>query len=123
MDANTAGGVAGLVGGIVGSVIGIMGGVIGTYCSIRNTTRPRERALMIRMSLYTWLWVGGWLVLAGLAMFLLPRPWSGLTAGVSLPILLPMIPFIPFVNRKLAEARTADEANVDPLDHSASLRP
>ena len=46
---------AGLIGGIVGAVIGLLGGAFGTYCSVKNTKGPRERAFMIKASLVCWL--------------------------------------------------------------------
>ena len=44
-----------LVAAIGGSVIGVLGGVVGTWCSIRNTGGPRERAFMIRVAVLCWL--------------------------------------------------------------------
>jgi Ca2+/Na+ antiporter len=44
----------GLIGGILGSVIGIAGGLFGTYCSIKNTNGPRERAFMIKGAVICW---------------------------------------------------------------------
>ena len=73
-----AGAISGLVGGIVGGVIGIMGGVIGTYFSIRNTTRPRERTVAIRMATTIWIFVVGLLLLDGALMYRLPPGWGGL---------------------------------------------
>ena len=45
----------GLVGGIAGGVIGLLGGIIGTYCSIKNTKSPRERAFMVKASVLCWI--------------------------------------------------------------------
>jgi len=41
-----------LVGAIGG---GVLGGAVGTWCSIRNTGSPRERAFMIRTAVLCWL--------------------------------------------------------------------
>lgn len=93
---------AGMAGGLAGGIIGVMGGVIGIYFSIRNTTRPRERALMLRLAALSWLWLAGlvaWL-------FLMPRPWNQAAILLNLPILLS----IPRMNRRLARARAEDEA-------------
>ncbi len=93
---------AGMAGGIAGGVIGVMGGVIGTYFSLRNTTRPRERALLLRLAALCWLWLAGlvaWLLL-------MPRPWNQAAVLLNLPILLS----IPRMNRWLARARSEDEA-------------
>ncbi|WP_143206709.1 hypothetical protein [Singulisphaera sp. GP187] len=92
----------GLVLGIVGSSLGVMGGVIGTYFSIRNTKRPRERSLMIRLAAMCWVWFAGMLVW----MFLIPRPWNQAAMLFNLPILFS----IPRMNRRLALARAEDEA-------------
>src|SRR4051812_42265464 len=61
---------AGMAGGLAGGIVGVMGGAIGTYFSIRNTTRPRERALMLRLAASCWLWLAGLVAW----MFLMPRP-------------------------------------------------
>ena len=41
----------GFVGGIIGGALGVLGGAIGTYFSIKNTSGPRERAFLIRISI------------------------------------------------------------------------
>ena len=46
---------AGVVTAIVGAVIGLLGGAFGTYCSVKNTKGPRERAFMIKASAMCWL--------------------------------------------------------------------
>lgn len=92
----------GMAGGIAGSVIGVMGGVIGTYCSIRNSTRPRERALMIRLAALGWLWMtvfAAWVVL-------MPRPWD----QAAIPLTLLVLLWLPRGNRWLARVRAEDEA-------------
>ena len=61
----------GLMGGIIGGVIGVAGGVFGTYCSIKKTNGPRERAFMIKASVIGWIAL---LVFLGL-MFVLPYPY------------------------------------------------
>ncbi len=61
---------AGMAGGLAGGVIGVMGGAIGTYFSIRNTSRPRERSLMLRLSALVW----AWLAILVAWMLLMPRP-------------------------------------------------
>jgi hypothetical protein len=92
----------GLIGGIAGSVIGVMGGAIGTYFSIRNTGRPRERALMIRLSVLAWLWIAALMAW----LFLMPRPWNQAAFLLNLPLLLS----IPRWNRRLALARAEDKS-------------
>lgn len=38
----------GLIGAITGVTIGCIGGIIGTYCSIKNTNGPKEKAFMVK---------------------------------------------------------------------------
>jgi len=76
---------AGSIGGIVGSIIGILGGLAGTYCSIRNTKGPLEKAFMIKVSLLCWLAVAILLFL----IFIIPKPYNYLLwipYGVLLPL-------------------------------------
>jgi len=76
---------AGLVGGIAGGVIGILGGLIGTYCSIKNTGGPREKAFMIQCALVGWIAITAFLLL----LLFLPRPYNFLMwipYGVLLPV-------------------------------------
>ena len=76
---------AGMAGGILGVLIGISGGVVGTYCSIRNTKGPLERALIIKASAFTWFAVLAFVSL----MFALPNPYRHLLwipYGVLLPL-------------------------------------
>jgi len=56
------------IGAAVGIVIGLSGGLVGTYCAIRNTNGPRERAYAIRSSVVCWAFISLFLV----ALFLLP---------------------------------------------------
>ena len=47
---------SGIFIGIIFSVsLGVLGGAIGTYFSVKNTSGPRERAFMIRVSIFTWI--------------------------------------------------------------------
>jgi hypothetical protein len=95
---------AGMAGGIAGAVIGVMGGVLGTYASVRNATRPRERALTNRLAALGWTWMAAmaaWLIL-------MPRPWNQEAILMNLPMLLA----IPEGNRMVARARAEDGAGV-----------
>lgn len=67
MDPSTIG----LIGGIGGSVLGLTGGAIGTYCSIRNTAGPRERAFMIKAAVLAWVSVTMFLA----ALWFTPFPY------------------------------------------------
>lgn len=93
----------GAVGGIVGSVGGVMGGALGAYFSLKNATRPREHALIMRLGCLMSLWIAGMLTV----QFLLPRPWNQAAIFMILPLLLS----IPRMNRWSAEARILDEAD------------
>ncbi len=89
---------AGIVGGILGAIFGIAGGVIGTYCSIKNTKGPLERAFMIKASVITWIAITVFLVL----MFLVPNPhrlWLWVPYGILLPL------GIIKLNKRVAEIR------------------
>ena len=66
----------GWLGGILGSLIGVLGGVFGTYCSIRNTNGPRERAVVVRAAVECWVFVTAFLVLLLGGLFLLPEPYK-----------------------------------------------
>ena len=57
----------GLIGIIVGSVVVLAGGLFGTYCSIKNTNGPRERAFMIKANVVVWIAV---LIYLGLLLIL-----------------------------------------------------
>jgi drug/metabolite transporter (DMT)-like permease len=94
MDTNTAAAIA-------GSVIGVMGGVIGTCFSVVNTSRPRERALMIRLAALVWLSLAAALIAW---LFVVPQPWKPLASFVGVPLSLA----IPWMNRRLARARAED---------------
>ena len=89
MDAGTMGG---LIGGTVGGVGGVAGGIIGTYCSIKNTKGPKERAFMWKASIVCWLAIGLFLGL----MFLLPNPYRYF---LWIPYSILMVLGIPFINR------------------------
>ena len=88
----------GWIGGIIGCVIGLAGGVIGTYCSIRNTDSPRERAFMVKMGIVCWVGAIAFLAL----LLLLPGPWRHLLwapYGILLPV------FIIQCNKRQARIR------------------
>jgi len=94
---------AGTIGGILGGAIGIAGGIFGTWCSIRNTHGPRERAYMIRVSAIAWIALAVFLAL----LLGLPNPyrlWMWVPYGILLPL------GIHRVNRRLAEIRAAENA-------------
>jgi phosphotransferase system glucose/maltose/N-acetylglucosamine-specific IIC component len=92
----------GTVGGIVGGLIGLAGGAVGTYASIKNTSGPRERQLMVRASIAAW--VGIMLFLA--FVFVLPSPYRWLIwipYGVALPLV------IVSLNRKQQAIRSEEQ--------------
>jgi len=77
---------SGILIGITFSVsLGVLGGAIGTYFSIKNTSGPRERAFMIRVSIFTWIAVSIFVA----ALMLLPKPYNWLLwipYGIALPL-------------------------------------
>ena len=61
----------GIIGGIIGGILGLMGGIFGTYCCIKNTNGPKEKAFMIEVSFIGWIGIIIFLTL----MFILPNPY------------------------------------------------
>ena len=77
---------AGYIGAIIGCTIGLVGGLIGTYCSIKNTVGPKERAYMAKASMVVWL---GIVLFLGL-MFALPNPYRYFL-WIPYSVLLPLV--------------------------------
>lgn len=95
---------AGWIGGIAGGVIGLIGGIIGTYCSIKNTKGPRERAFMVKASVVCWTAI---ILFLGL-MFALPNPYRYFL-WIPYAILLPL--GIVFGNRTQQKIRQEESQN------------
>lgn len=91
----------GIIGGILGGVGGLVGGIIGTYCSIKSTHGPRERAFMIKSAIVGWIGILTFLVL----LFALPNPYRWFV-WIPYGILLPL--GIMHVNRKQLAIRRAE---------------
>ena len=75
----------GIIGGIIGGGLGLMGGIFGTYCSIKNTNGPKEKAFMIKASVIGWIGIIVFLIL----MFLLSNPYRfylWIPYGIILPV-------------------------------------
>ena len=89
---------AGLIGGIIGGILGITGGMIGTWCSIKNTKGPKERAFMIKASAAFWIFG----ILFITLLFILPSPYKWLL-WLPYGILFPFS--IRFVNKKLIQIK------------------
>ena len=94
----------GVIGGIVGGAVGVAGGMFGTYCSIKNTNGPRERAFMIKVSVIGWIAI---LVFLGL-LFALPSPYRWFL-WIPYGILLPLA--IVTLNRKQKKIRQEESQN------------
>jgi CHASE2 domain-containing sensor protein len=62
--------------GWISAIVGVAGGLFGTYCGIKNTNGPRERAFMIKASVVCWVYVFGYLLL----LVMLPRPYGWFAA-------------------------------------------
>ena len=76
---------AGTFGGIIGGTLGLLGGAVGTYLSIKNTSGPRERKFMVRVSIVAWIAITIFLVL----LYVLPNPYRWLIwipYGITLPL-------------------------------------
>ncbi|HBL42519.1 hypothetical protein [Gimesia sp.] len=91
----------GLIGGVGGTVIGVLGGVVGTWCSIKNTNGPAEKAFMIRIATVMWIMIPLFLLL----LFLLPQPWNQL---IWIPYAVCLTWAIHFCNRKQQAIREAE---------------
>lgn len=109
MDADT-GVLVGWVGAIVGGVMGLAGSAFGTWCSVRQTHGPRERAFMVRCAIVWWL--------AGLLfvtlMFVLPALYRWLL-WIPYAILLPL--GITYGNRRQQAIREAEAADQNGRQH------
>ena len=80
-----SGELGGYIGGIIGGLGGLVGGMIGTYCSVKNTSGPRERTFMIKSALVCWAAILIFLAL----LFVLPNPYRWfmwIPYGILLPI-------------------------------------
>lgn len=84
--------------GWIGAIVGIAGGIFGTYCGIKNTNGPRERAFMIRASIVCWVYVLGYLFL----LVVLPRPYGWFAA---IPYVLFLCLGIVYTNRVQQKVR------------------
>ena len=94
----------GTIGGILGGLDGLFGGIIGTYCSIKNTNGPRERAFVIKVCVIGWIAI---LVFVGL-MIALPNPYRHFL-WIPYGILLPLS--IIKGNRKQQKIRQEESQN------------
>ena len=92
---------AGIIGGSIGSLLGVIGGVIGTYCSIRNTKGPMERAFMKKASVIAWVAITLFIVL----LLVIPNPYR-LWLWVPYGILLPL--GIIKLNKRVSEIRAVE---------------
>ena len=99
----------GVVGAVVGSLLGLLGGAFGIWCSIRGTNGPKERAFVVKASVWTWIFLA---VLLGLIFglrYVLPGPYMPWTPLLVL-LIVPVLVFgIPTWNRRQAQIR-AEEA-------------
>jgi hypothetical protein len=100
---------AGHIGGIAGLIIGTIGGIIGTFCSIRNTNGPRERAFTIKASVV--MWIAGILFISLLLFLPTPYRWF---LWVPYGILLPIV--IISWNKTQQRIRNEESSNVEQPD-------
>lgn len=94
----------GWLGMIVVGLAGLGGGVVGTWFGITNTSGPRERKFMVKVSIVGWIAI---LVFLGL-LFALPRPYRWLM-WVPYGILLPT--GIIHTNKKLQAIRKKESTD------------
>jgi len=94
----------GTLGGIIGSSVGLAGGLIGTYCSVKNTNGPKERAFVIKSSAVCW--VAGLIFLC--LLFALPNPYRWFM-WIPYAVLLPL--GITYWNRKQRALRQEESQN------------
>ena len=95
---------AGYIGAIIGCTIGLIGGLIGTYCSIKHTNGPRERAFMVNVSIVVWV---GIVLFLGL-MFALHNPYRHLL-WIPYSVFLPL--GIIYGNKKQQRIRREEVEN------------
>lgn len=72
MDSIESGRVIGIIGGVLGALIGVAGAALGTYFSIKNTKSPRERAFMVKVAIFFWIFVIALLA----ALLAVPPRWK-----------------------------------------------
>lgn len=96
-------------GGILGSVLGLLGAAFGTWCSIRGTNGPKERAFMVKVAVMTWVFLAALLGLSFGLGTVLPQPYKPWTTGVLLLLVPTLLVGIPACNRRQAQIR-AEEA-------------
>ncbi|MCI0361725.1 MAG: hypothetical protein L0211_24840 [Planctomycetaceae bacterium] len=89
-------------GAILGSLIGLVGGIIGTWCSIRNSTTPAERAFVIRCSIGVWVLVMAFVI----GLLLIPTPYNHL---LWMPYVIILVVSILWMNRAQARLRDANK--------------
>ncbi len=95
------------IGAIAGGTIGLLGGLFGSYCAIRNTNGPRERAFMVRACALCWVL----LLLFGALLFTLPDPYRHML-WIPYAILLPL--GIHYGNRTQQRIRAEESRTQSP---------
>ena len=110
MEQETIGRIGGWAGAIIGGGIGLLGGIIGSYCSIRNTKGPRERAFMVRATIICWIGVTAFI----LGMWFLRTPYRFALIPVYVIVL---IIAVRYCNRRQTAIRR-QEAEPPPIRES-----
>ena len=89
------------LGIFLGGLAGLAGGVFGTYVSIKNTNGPKERAFMVKCSVFAWT---GIIVFLSL-LFVVPMPYK-LYLWIPYGLLLPFA--VKHGNKRQAEIRQSE---------------
>ena len=84
----------GIWGAIIGSAIGVAGGIFGTWMSIAKTPAGPKRALIVKISIFSWVGILSFIAL----IFLLPNNWGWILYVVYAPAL---VIWIRTTNKKL----------------------
>ncbi len=98
--------------GWIGAIVGVAGGLFGTYCGIKNTNGPRERAFMIKGAIVCWVYVLCYFLL----IVFLPRPYGWFAA---IPYALVLCLGIVYANRTQRKIRQEES----PTQPSGNPRP
>ena len=99
-------------GAIIGIAGGIVGAAFGMYCSIKNTKGPKERALMVRFSVWCCVGVLGFIALFFAVGFALPHPYRPWVHFLWLAFPPALIIAIVTTNKHMARIREEEAQDI-----------